>query len=308
MLSEKKLKKIGVGVGIVCCVGGTAFKSKNKSEFEKIEIKENVQIEKINNFEVKEIKKVEEVYPERFMRSMGKNLCASYVKLIAQSKGFDFKKTYYMNSWEMAYNMDKEGWKKINHNEILNLIMLEKNLEKEYHNSSIKRIHNAKNQIDFSRYVEIKKCIENKEYETARVEIKKVIEEKFNELPDGTMLFTIHNSSKYKRKANKYKKGAPTHVIIKSNNKWRDYMRNKERIMSVNEMLRTTKNITHIITPPESKGVKEISIKIPKERRRELWRIIDFSQNEDISMWQYISYKIYENKGEGEEIIIKKNN
>ncbi len=304
-----KLRNIGIGLIIISNMG---LKTLANEEI-------NFQI----NNEIKEIKKVEietkkvnlsnnnyEIKPEKFMRKMGMNLCASYVKLIAQSKGYELNKVIYMNAWEMAYNMHKEGWNYVNVNEILNLIMLKTNIENKYYESSLKRIERAKGTIYFFDYEELKNEIKEKEFDTAKEKISGIVYKKFDELPDGTLLFTINRNSNYRNRANNYRKGAPTHVIIKSNNMWRDYDVYNERVRTSEEMLNTTKNITHIITPPEITTTENIDIEIPNkilemEGKRKLNKAIEFSQYKDIGMWQYLSYRIYESNETG--ITIKKN-
>lgn len=302
-----KLKNLGIGLMIITNLGIKTlaneeinYEIKPKKEIQEIEIQET-EIGKKIYYEIK---------PEQFMRKMGMNLCASYVKLIAQSKGYELNKVIYMNAWEMAYNMKKENWEYYDTNIILNLIMLKTNLEMKYHNSALKRIDKAKDTIDIIDYYQIREYTVKKEYDKAIEIISKNINEHLDNLPDGTLLFTINRNSSFRNIANRYRNGAPTHVMIKSDQMWRDYDVYNERIRNNEEMLRTTKNITHIITPPEINSVQSIDIEIPTkiiqlEGKKKLNKAIEFSQYKDIGMWQYLSYRIYESNNT--EITIRKN-
>jgi len=302
-----KLKNMGIGLMIISNMG---LKTLANEEI-KYEIKpKEKQIIEVQQTEKPGKKIYYEIKPEKFMRTMGMNLCASYVKLVAQSKGYELNKVIYMNAWEMAYNMKKENWLYYDVNKVLNLVMLRKNLENKYYESSIKRIKRAKDDFDIIDYYQIKEYITRKEFEKAIEIVSKNIHSKFNEMPDGTLLFTINRNSSFRKVANKYRKGAPTHVIIKSNGMWRDYDVYNERIRNVDEMLKTTNNITHIVTPPEIDSVKSIDIEIPEkilklEGKRKLNKAIEFSQYKDMGMWQYLSYRIYESNDN--EITIRKN-
>jgi hypothetical protein len=305
-----KLRDVCIGLAIISNLGLKTLSNEeiNKSKYittDTTHIEKPI-VEII--IEKKEIK--EPIYPQEFMRKMGMNLCASYAKLIAQSMGHELNNVIYMNAWEMAYNLHKDGWKYEDSNKILNLIMLKANLENKYYNSSLKRIEKTKDEIDYFNYLEIKDDIIRKEFNQAKEKIENIIFEKFNELPDGTMLFTINRNSNFRKKANQYKMGAPTHVLIKSNDMWRDYDVYNERIRSSEEMLKTTKMITHIVTPPKINSVQSVDIEIPEKiinlkGKKKVNKAIEYSQYKDIGMWQYLSYRIY--KSEENEITIKKN-
>lgn len=301
-----KLRNIGIGLMIISNLGLKTVANEEIKK-EKVETK----YEEIELVVQKTPKKIYyEIYPEEFMRKMGANLCASYAKLMAQSKGYELNKVIYMNAWEMAYNMNKEGWNYLDANDFLNLIMLKTNLENKYYNSSIKRIERAKKFIDFLTYVEIRKNIGNKEFEEAKEKVVNIIDSKLNELPDGTMLFMINRNSQFVKRANKYRMGAPTHVIIKSDNKWRDYEGFNERIRTNEEMLKTTRNITHIVTPPEIDSVQSIDIEVPEriihlKGKMKMNKAIEYSQYKNLGMWHYLSYRIY--KSEENEITIRRN-
>lgn len=301
-----KLRNVGIGLMIISNMGlkNLANEEINREYIETKREEVEVVIQEIPK------KIYYEIYPEEFMRKMGANLCASYAKLVVQSKGYELDKVIYMNAWEMAYNLNKEGWNYVDSNDFLNLIMLKTNIENKYYNSSIKRIEKAKRFIDFLTYIEIKKDIENKEFEEAGEKISVIIDSKFNELPDGTMLFMINRNSQFLKRANKYRRGAPTHVIIKSDNMWRDYEGYNERVRTNEEMLKTTKSITHIVTPPEINSVQSIDIEIPEKitklkGKMKLNKAIEYSQHKKMGMWHYISYRIYES--EGNEITIRRN-
>lgn len=299
-------KKIGIGVLIVSNLGIKNFGNQGiekpeiiEEDYFKVETLETTllteSIEKKLNYEFE---------PEQFMRKMGRNLCARYAKLVAQSMGYEFKHTINMNAWEMPYNLHKDGWINYEVNEIKNLRMLFNNLELGYINSSIKRIERAKNFLKFNEHEEINKLFNENKFDEINKFLKLIIEEKLNDLPNGTLFFIRNNRSNFLRIADRYKRGAPTHVIIKHKGKWKDYDYVNERKRDNKEIQEILGAITHISIPPKIE-TEIIEFEIPSEIRelqgiKKLHKAMEISQIKNPYFWHYLTYRMY--KSEEKEI------